>query len=326
MECTVRPLSEVCAAVAKFTLGQLPWSGAASTVDDKCVHAYDDCSAKMPEQCKIQMEYTDSFNANLHQVIVAPTPWFFERTWNYTTPLLKHRSALHCAAGGSEVCTLQTLCKDYPNGQGITKPPYNSLTDTPWAVNGYYREFYDEAFRYSDRWEDNETPSLTNPFSNVCEMYMYSSRKGNNVKFTTVNDLEKLHASIRKMTDAQKFEYQIAQYSGAIHDILQSKEYQDLVNLQADTVSSYCCQKVCPGVTTAVGAALGYTSYIELFITFMVILLYQFVFGGGYADGEGPEKQTMVAKLKHALAIAGEEVLEDLPEVEDEENTKKTQA
>ena len=38
-------------------------------------------------------------------------------------------------------------------------------------------------------------------------------------------------------------------------------------------------------------------------------------FGGGYADGEGPEKLTMAAKLKHVLSIASEED-------KDEENAK----
>jgi hypothetical protein len=117
------------------------------------------------------------------------------------------------------------------------------------------------------------------------------------------------------MTAGQKFEYQIAQYSGAIQSILQSPEYSKLATLQADTIANYCCAKVCPGVTTAVGAALGYTSYIELVVTLIIILSYQFLFGGGFVDGEGPEKLTMAAKLKLALSIASEEE-------KDEENAK----
>ena len=149
--------------------------------------------------------------------------------------------------------------------------------------------------------------TATNPFPNVCEMNMYLNDTGNNVRYTTVNDLEKMHQTVHTLTEAQKFEYQIAQYSGAIHNILQSEEYRNLATLQADTVTTYCCQKVCPGVTTTVGAALGYTSYIELVVTFLVLIGYQFIFGGGFADGEGPERQTMAAKLKLALSIASEE-------------------
>ena len=249
-------------------------------------------------------------------------PWFFERTWNYTTPFLTHRAKTNCATGsGGGICPLKTLCKGYPTGPGITQ------TQSPPGTIGAW-EVWDEAFQYTDIFEDSETyaVSITNPFPNVCEMHMYLNETGNNVKYTTLEDLEKMHQTINKLTDAQKFEYQLAQYSGAIHDVLQSKEYDTLAALQADTVTNYCCQKVCPGITTALGAALGYTSYIELVITFIVILCYQFIFGGGYADGEGPEKQTMAAKLKLALSIAGDELRDELaeeyvPEI-DEENAK----
>ena len=278
-----------------------------------CLHASSqDCKEKLAEDC-IPTPNKRGFNDRLHEVVTTPVPWFFERTWNYSTPLLTHRAKTNCGTGsGNEVCPLRTLCKEYPFAPGIRLKYGPNDPTHPGNV-----ETNDEAFVFTDIFEDDESwgYSITNPFPNVCEMHMYLNQTGNNVKFTTVDDLEKMHQTINKLTDVQKFEYQIAQYSGAIHNVLQSKEYTTLAALQADTVTTYCCQKVCPGITTAVGAALGYTSYIELFVTLIVLLCYQFIFGGGYADGEGPEKQTMAAKLKLALAIATEEE-------KDEENAK----
>jgi len=255
---------------------------------------------------------TRAFNGNagdwatsqLSEVITTSVPWFFERTWNYSTPLMQNRLKRNdFPVDSTSVCPLMTLCDNYPFGPP-TERGGKFVDNVDTIREGIPNQEWQEL---ALKQEENAGISITNPFTNVCELHMYMSDSGNNVQYTTLSDLEKLHTSINKMTVGQKFEYQLAQYSGAIQSILQSPEYVNLATLQADSITSYCCAKVCPGVTTAVGAALGYTAYIELVVTFIILLCYQFLFGGGYADGEGPEKLTMAAKLKLALSIAAEE-------------------
>ena len=230
------------------------------TEEKICVHAFQDCSDALPKCCKSGYGFSSSdcsgvtwpapqgINEHLHEVVTTSIPWFFENTWNYSSPLMAHRSKLNCPAGDISACPLSTLCENYPNGPGV------SDSNNAWEAGQKEREIYDGAF-------DPLMTSITNPFPNVCEMHMYLNNTGNNVKYTTLNDLEKMHKNVNTMTMGQKFEYQVAQYSGAIHAILQSPEYLDLAAVQADTVTTYCCNKVCPAATTAVGAALGRVVY-----------------------------------------------------------------
>jgi len=54
---------------------------------------------------------------------------------------------------------------------------------------------------------------------------------------------------------------------------------QHLINLETSEWTLYCCRNICPSTLEALGAAFGYATYFEMFITFFVLLIHVGVHG-----------------------------------------------
>merc|ERR1712046_319113 len=56
--------------------------------------------------------------------------------------------------------------------------------------------------------------------------------------------------------------------------VLKSSEFHTILERTKKRWTTYCRKKICPSVGAAIGAALGYAAYVEILVTFIVVLPY----------------------------------------------------